>query len=72
MDRQPRQPAADLMDELTHALPVIGRHLTAPDDPDDGTTPIVAITGPHTTITVERSTKASHRITIDLHTPHAA
>ncbi|MFG3701575.1 hypothetical protein ACGF5C_27240 [Micromonospora sp. NPDC047620] len=62
------------MDDLTHALPLIGLHLAAPaaGTVDGVATPVVAITGPHTTITVERGPNASHRITIDIHTPQAA
>ncbi|RKN50470.1 hypothetical protein D7223_01350 [Micromonospora endolithica] len=62
------------MADLTHALPLIGRHLAAPvtDAGDSEAAPVVAITGPHTTITVERGGDTGHRITIDIHTPRAA
>lgn len=74
MHSQPEQPTAGVLDDLTHALPLIGRHLATPAAVaiDGETTPIVAITGPHTTITVERSPHASHRITIDIHAPRVA
>ncbi|MFI6129464.1 hypothetical protein [Micromonospora sp. NPDC051141] len=73
MRRQPEQPTAGVLDDLTHALPLIGRHLTAAAAPAHGNAaPLVAITGPHTTITVERNAHASHRITIDIHAPRAA
>ncbi|MEU9507798.1 hypothetical protein AB0D32_16155 [Micromonospora sp. NPDC048170] len=74
MNTQPEQPPAGVLDDLAHALPLIGRHLTAPVavSTDGEAAPIVAITGPHTTITVERGPQASHRITIDIHAPRAA
>ncbi|MFF3867083.1 hypothetical protein [Micromonospora sp. NPDC001898] len=72
MRSQPEQPTAGVLDDLTHALPLIGRHLTAAAPADGNAAPIVAITGPHTTITVERGPHASHRITIDIHARRAA
>ncbi|MEU7611122.1 hypothetical protein [Micromonospora sp. NPDC049204] len=74
MPSQPYQPTSGVLDDLTHALPLIGRHLTAPVviGTGDQAAPVVAITGPHTTITVERGPETSHRITIDIHTQRAA
>ena len=72
MHSQP-PPAADVLNDLTHALSAIGRYLAAAAVPLDGrAAPILAITGPHTTITVEGNPDNSHRISIDIHPPQAA